>query len=315
MVPPANKKAYQPLFDYLHNKSNEQIRTVGIASLRAWHRNDRMIIRMPSADPLDEPAAGIVSMNGDLGIWFARVMRDAQVAVDEHTMKEAFVDAQDRSWMTPIMEFVWWLEAAGLAVLARSPTNVIHQIRMTARGMLLLQADDTDDPLLPGFLWNIQRRCPGLPDGVIAQLEDARACLDHSLNRAAVVLMGVAFETAIAAVVDHLEPLNVLGSKKLRQAGDRITAIRDALAADRIPAIAELEGPAKEAAKSLAADAYDFANQLRLRRNDASHINPLNDFTHRGETEEFLVSAGRHLRGIWLPVGAPEVAEEQLSPI
>ena len=45
--------------------------------------------------------------------------------------------------------------------------------------------------------------------------------------------------------------------------------------------------------------AYDFADLLRLRRNEAAHTRPAYDFEHPGETEEFLVSAGRHLPGIW----------------
>ncbi len=48
-----------------------------------------------------------------------------------------------------------------------------------------------------------------------------------------------------------------------------------------------------------AEQAYDFANTLRLRRNDAAHTRPRYDFEHLGETEEYLVSAGRHLPGLW----------------
>lgn len=51
--------------------------------------------------------------------------------------------------------------------------------------------------------------------------------------------------------------------------------------------------------RTAALAAYDFADLLRLRRNEAAHTRPAYDFEHAGETEEFLVSAGRHLPGIW----------------
>jgi hypothetical protein len=44
---------------------------------------------------------------------------------------------------------------------------------------------------------------------------------------------------------------------------------------------------------------YDFADQLRRRRNDAAHTTPKYDFEDREEAEEFLVSAGRHLPNVW----------------
>ncbi|HEX4418355.1 MAG TPA: hypothetical protein VH165_10675 [Kofleriaceae bacterium] len=60
-------------------------------------------------------------------------------------------------------------------------------MRLTARGARLLDGSD-DNPMLPGFLDRIKDRCHGLPESAIALLVDARACLDHSLMRPAVVL-------------------------------------------------------------------------------------------------------------------------------
>lgn len=45
--------------------------------------------------------------------------------------------------------------------------------------------------------------------------------------------------------------------------------------------------------------ALDYCDLLRRRRNDASHSSPTFAFTDREETEEFLVSAGRHLPNLW----------------
>ena len=45
--------------------------------------------------------------------------------------------------------------------------------------------------------------------------------------------------------------------------------------------------------------AYQFADALRRRRNDAAHTTPTYGFDDRQETEELLVSAGRHLPNLW----------------
>ncbi len=139
-----------------------------------------------------------------------------------------------------------------------------------------------------------------LPDEIIALLVDARACLDHSLLRAAVVLMGVAYEIAIAEVVDRLENVNAFDGKKAAlKAGERTKQVLAAIEAKRVPALNALDGPTREAATTAAVQAYQFADALRARRNQAAHVRPLHDFDHGGETEEFLVSAGRHLTAIW----------------
>lgn len=62
-----------------------------------------------------------------------------------------------------------------------------------------------------------------------------------------------------------------------------------------------------EAAQRSAENAYMFADALRIRRNEASHLMPVHDFTHAGETEEFLVSDGRHLEGLWFVALEPPI--------
>lgn len=284
------------LKDYLDGKSIEQVTELSLAALRAWYRHRPLV--MPGPDLLDEPFSDLISMNGDLGLWFARLVRTEGLSVDEHNMKEAFGSAQHLAWMSTVMEFVWWLERSGLAIPLRTNMGVVHQLRLTARGIELLRVDDLCHPLLSNGLYNIQTSCPSLPEGTIAQLVDARACVDHSLFRASVVLIGVAYETAIEAIVEHLEPLGVL-KKKANSAGERISAIRDAIEADRLPAFDGLDKASKNAAKLAAHDACVFADSLRARRNTAAHVHTVNDFAHRGETEEWFVSAGRHLVALW----------------
>ncbi len=166
--------------------------------------------------------------------------------------------------------------------------------RLTSRGARLLDASN-DDALLPGFLDRLQARCPNLPDGVVALLVDARACLDHALLRPAVVLMGVGFELAIEHVVDALVTKGLLHAntptQKPAEKIDRILKlIRSAAVNVVLPTTDE---------RTAAERAYDFADTLRLRRNEAAHTTPKYDFAHRAETGEFLISAGRHLPALW----------------
>ena len=48
-----------------------------------------------------------------------------------------------------------------------------------------------------------------------------------------------------------------------------------------------------------ALSAWDFADHLRERRNDASHPTGGPDFSDLAEIEELLLSAARHLPALW----------------
>ena len=203
--------------------------------------------------------------------------------------------------MRGVVEFLWWLVRSGFAVELRRA--VIHgnqtgryplEMRLTKRGVRLL-GDRDDNPMLPGFLDRIRARCPGLPDGVIALLVDARTCFEHSLMRPAVVLMGVAYELAIEQVVEVLATKNLVTSNTASQkAGERIKRVKALLSTPQVNTILQ---DSDDRAAAMAA--YDFADHLRQRRNEAAHTTPIFDFDHSEETEEFLVSAGRHLPALW----------------
>jgi hypothetical protein len=167
-------------------------------------------------------------------------------------------------------------------------------MRLTARGARLVDSPDDSNPMLPAFLDRVQIRCPGLPEGVIALLVDARACFDHSLMRPAVVLMGVAYELAIERVMEALDTKGYLPLGNSDRAADRIRRIKGLLASEQVKRIFP-DSDARAAARA----AYDFADDLRQRRNQAAHTSPSFDFDHTEETEEFLVSAGRHLAALW----------------
>lgn len=281
--------------------SNDEVHVLCVQALRNWHSRLKPQV-WPEAhyEPVDET----FQLHDQFGRELLPLIADKRSAsvTDIDALKESFIDALGYTWMRGVMEFLWWLQRAGLAVeTQRGKSGYPIAMRMTARGLRFLAATD-DDPLLPGFLDRIRARCKDLPDGVLALLVDARACLDHGLHRPAVVLMGVAYELAIEHVVDKLEPLRLLDAKttkeKPKEKINRILAlIRDVpKVKGRLPSSDE---------RTTAERAYDFADTLRDRRNEAAHTTPRYDFSHREETTEFLISASRHLPGLWLLMRDP----------
>jgi hypothetical protein len=147
-----------------------------------------------------------------------------------------------------------------------------------------------DQPSLPGFVERVKQRCEGLPDESLVHLSDAGECLDHGLGRPAVVLTGLAYEAAENAAIEHLEMNRGLFLKKGAKAAERIAAT-----VKLIPQL--FDGDPERVGRALAA--WDFADRLRERRNHASHPKAYPDFSDLAEIHEFIVSAGRHLPGLW----------------
>lgn len=237
-------------------------------------------------------------MHGDLGLELIPILgeRKQRSNLNAHRLKEVFVDhdAMRMVWTQSVCEFTWWIVRAGLAVEIQRDKGTSILFRLTRRGARLLDGAD-DDALLPGFLDRVRARCPNLPDGVEALLVDARACLDHGLLRPAVVLMGVAYELAIEHVVDALVTKGLLhANTPMQKPAEKIDRILKLI---RSPAVNAVLPTTDE--RTAAERAYDFADTLRLRRNDAAHTTPKYDFAHRAETEEFLISASRHLPALW----------------
>ena len=300
----------------LDGLTDQQVRAVGIEALRRWRK--RALASRPSViDRLAESVPDAFAMHGDFGLDLAGLLLAADTTgraqFDANQLKEVFIDddAMSKEWMRGVVEFLWWLTRAGLAVELVRAVNPVKAypgqdhghstgaypitMRLTRRGVRLLDGSD-DNPMLPGFLDRISARCPGLPDGAIALLVDARACFDHSLMRPAVVLMGVAYELVIERVVDVLVGVKgVLTAEPRETAKDRIKRIKSLLT-NATTAKALLPHPD---ARTAAEAAYDFAETLRQRRNDAAHTKPVFDFDHSEETEEFLVRAGWHLPALW----------------
>ena len=290
------------LFSLVEGISDNEMRALGMQALRAWFEK---VPALAAGLGIQEALPYTVAVHA-LGLEIIRLLiprSPATFTAEEiNLMKEPFIDSFGMRWMQPFTEFIYWLERSGLAVATQQNSEgTSTNLRITKRGVLALSHPD-DHPLLPGFLERVQAHCPGLPDGVVALLVDARACLGYSLLRAAVVLMGVAYEIAISEVADRLQTTNAFGIKSVagKQAAEKIALIRKAIEAGAIPWLAATTDKLEQSTRIAAAvAAYDFANALRARRNEASHLLPLHDFDHTGETEEFLVSAGRHLRALW----------------
>lgn len=266
--------------------SDEQVREAFIKGLRAWR------VRT-------EPRRPTFQIGGDASVDFFEVLGVPKAECSAYAA--TFVWNQREPWMAPIVEFISWMARTGLVIVVALPdSGPSHhrsngypmQLRLTRRGERLIDKKDEDHPLLPGFVERVRLRCPGIPEEVLAELTDARACLDHELLRAAVVLIGVAYEAAVAAVVFELVLKGHLTSKdeqlpaatKIQKVKGLVDVVLMAKANDE-----------KNAVKM----AYDFADHLRARRNHAGHAKPTYEFDKRDEIEEILVSAGRHLAQVW----------------
>lgn len=206
-----------------------------------------------------------------------------------------FDTALDRyAALVGIAEFLDSFVRAGFATpLSGQPNAHAIWYRLTLSGQRFLDSTD-DHPLLPGSVERLRDRCPGLPEGIVALLTDARTCMDHSLLRPAVVLMGLAFEEAVERIATALvENQNLPADVLDKAAAARLTRLR-AL----VESLPTQTGPQKDR-RSMLTSALDYADDLRRRRNDASHTTPRYGFEDRGEVEEFLVSASRKLPALW----------------
>jgi hypothetical protein len=281
MSRPQDKENVRKLLDGL---SEATVREMCIAALRDWHR------AMPQETD--------ISMHGVLGrALVPRLLahRQQTATPDEQSqLKEPFIDAQHEPWMAAVTEFIWWFIGAGFGAPVNLINNNVIYMRLMRRGAAFLDGGD-DHPLLPGFTDRARSRCPNLPGDVTALLVDAVTCIDRMLLRPAIVLMGVAFEVAIEAVAQSLVTRNVLPATVMDQsAARRISTIRGVIDAV-LPGTSAQERDERYTVQR----AYNFADDLRRRRNDASHTAPTYGFDDRPETEELLVSAGRLLPAPW----------------
>ena len=304
LVDPAAAAA---LMDLLEGITDEQMRAIGIEALRRWRR--RTLAATELVRDRIEAYPNTVFALHDVGIELVPLLAERKGVKDPmvRDLKEVFIDdaAMFRAWMSPFVEFIWWLVRAGLAVehtygykgpQAQYPLQRVFptSMRLTSRGLRLLERGD-DDPLLPGFLERIKLRCVGLSAGVVEMLKDARACLDLSLVRPAVLVMGAAYEQAIEDAIEKLITKGLLPKGALGLvAAKRLEKIRELMATAQAKHVAQNADDRRRIEA-----AVDFADTLRLARNDVAHGLSSFDYT-QPEAEDLIVRAGFHLPGLWL---------------
>jgi hypothetical protein len=190
--------------------------------------------------------------------------------------------------------FLWWLVRAGLAVPLTTPDDwYLPSIALTDAGFQFIDSAG-DHPLLPGGVKRVEDRCAGqLPIQVVDLLTDAVECLSHGLNRPAIVLLGVAYESVIEAVLESLHLRQLTGPLPAK-AWQRIAALRAA-----IPSVFPGNTIAAKEARGAAEWACDLADKIRDRRNQASHTKQAHGFQDPDEVEEFITSGFRRLPDLW----------------
>lgn len=278
---PPDAQADDILKELLANVSRKELGSLFVKALRRWRA--------------ENPNHSHLQPHGSLGLYAVPLLaeRKAKAGLDARALSNRFLYAQGEPWMADVVDFLWWLVRTGLATplflhVEGHPT----EFRLTGSGERLL-ASDGDHPLLPDFAERAARRCPGLPEPVLVHLADAQACIDHGLLRPATALLGVAYETAIESVIEKLVSDGKLTGNPLKGGAEqRIKAVKTALDAIFV-------GRKRECAAAYAA--YDFADALRQRRNDASHTKPTFEFDDRPEIESLLFMAGHHLAALWSP--------------
>ncbi len=169
---------------------------------------------------------------------------------------------------------------------------VINRIVLTERGEHVLAAEI--HPLRPEFIIRFKDECgPGVPDEIVARMEDAVECIERRILRAALVMVGLAAEQTLQvtyAALDHL--------KKLAPPVQQRPAARKVLAdikkaADSWPA----NTPDEREARHRFGFAVLAAETIRNARNDASHPSAvLKDIR---KVESVLTEAALHLPAFW----------------
>lgn len=264
------------LKELLDGLSDREVAELCTAALRQWRRT--------------RPTERMASMHGTLGLHVAPLLCERRKATgDPLLLKEPFAStAQNEPWMRPVMDFVWALVRRGFIYpLQLSQGGQLLSFQLTGDGERLFSTD-ADHPLVPGFLERAKGRVPQLGDAVVAHLADAHACWDRGLLRASVSLLGLAYETGIDEIASAMLTAGLLSNVE-EKAAKRIAQLR-----------ASIGKPTGNDPRWSTLAALDFADLLRERRNEAAHPRPTLPFDDAAEVEEFLISAARHLPGLYL---------------
>jgi hypothetical protein len=126
--------AYRSLMDLLDGLSAATLRALGIEALRAWRRKPPRPGHQP--DVVVRQTPDVFSLNSDFGVELIRLLAKSKNAMNLNipVMQLAFVNDNTvhTAWMGGVLEFLWWLERAGLAVAVGFGKKEIPTFRTTS---------------------------------------------------------------------------------------------------------------------------------------------------------------------------------------
>lgn len=189
-----------------------------------------------------------------------------------------------------LLSALWGLVSDGivyprLGTFRESYPSVIEYVVLTEKGEQVVDRAE-EHPLHPGFMSRFRSRCSSVEDGVIARLEDAIACAERGLLRAAVVMIGLAVEETVDHAYDAAVKLSLIKSTKNIPAAQKVAALSKGFAL--------LRNAEERRQLQIALVA---AENVRTERNRAAH--PGEKFEDAGSVEELLVSSCRQIPVFW----------------
>lgn len=189
---------------------------------------------------------------------------------------------------------IWWIARKGLATPAYGISVnggvkmghgdlTIHSLTLTPAGLATLEAGFPPFVMSEDFIERTLIEPESFPEGVVARLHDAQACLRAELGRAASVMLGLAFEVSIERASDELSALLALKAfKSSMSASERLERFSKVLGSHQ-PKVAGANDVRLAEQRALA-----VANQVREQRNAAAH-RAAHEFDLAGCVELFAI--------------------------
>lgn len=248
----------------------------------------------PALETRGEGEPRKVQTNSGFGVCILENLADLKgVPRLDNECRTAFCWTGHYPELRPLHEALWWTVQCGLLVpVTFHEAAGLCGLHVTDAGMAAINHLD-DFPLAPGFVRRLVKRCSDLPDGTIAALEDAHQCHQAGLLRPAVNMIGLAYESAVEAILERFVKESWL-QKVPFSAKDRVDAL-----VKRASGLA-MDDHQRRGVRF----ALEYVEHLRERRNDASHPKARYPLDDRGEIEELLLSAGRRLPDLWVLMSA-----------
>jgi len=254
-----------------------------LAALRVSHRGTRMfaykqvvydVVRL-TFPTWNGPE--LLNLSNWLGEYQAGFVEHPSSAHDEHPDN------------IRVLQAVWQLITDGIVYprlreIRDGQPDSIEWLVITDRGLRVL--NDTDHPRRPGFAERFAKRHPTIAQEVIDRLDDAAACLERGVLRAAVVMVGLAFEETLRAACENIKVAGHVRATP-QKAVEVMKALRDYV--ERLPQ--------KMDKRHTLLMALVAAEGVRTERNGSGH--PGARFDDEDSVEDLLVSASRQIPVVW----------------